>query len=453
MTEGITEEGAALLLAEKYRQALRFVPDIGWITWSGKSWEPDPWRAETLVAELAGVYRERALSVNGDDPKMSKKLQQAYTSLARRLESAAGQSAVLRCAQKRLLTPVEKVGGADNILPFANGVVELETGKLRKARPQDLVMGYCPSEYDPKAEAPRWKQFLDEVFSSSQVRVFVQKAAGLSVSGSIAEQKAIMCYGSGENGKSTFLTALLSALGPFALQAPRDLLTSEAKFRHPAEIADLRGIRMLVVQEPEVGSTFRTALFKELTGEEVIRARQMYGRWFSFRNQATIWISTNHRPSTKDQTHAFWRRIAILPFSGTVDPEKRDLRLLDKLKAEAAGILRWAVEGYRMWMEDGGLGMPVEIAEAVEAYKKESDSVSEFIRICCRQHPQFSAAGGELFRAYETYCSQRGLAAMVYFEFFRSLVDRGITKKRVTSGVRYEGIGLKPESERHEEEA
>ena len=48
-----------------------------------------------------------------------------------------------------------------------------------------------------------------------------------------------------------------------------------------------------------------------------------------------------------------WRRIRLIPFTQTFEGGRKDNGLLSKLKAEAPGILNWAIEGCRFWRKEG----------------------------------------------------------------------------------------------------
>ena len=68
-------------------------------------------------------------------------------------------------------------------------------------------------------------------------------------------------------------------------------------------------------------------------------ARFLHSEFFTFRPVAKFWLSVNHKPIVRDDSHGFWRRMRVLPFVQTfpVNPT-----LGDELRAEGAGILRWA---------------------------------------------------------------------------------------------------------------
>jgi phage/plasmid-associated DNA primase len=71
---------------------------------------------------------------------------------------------------------------------------------------------------DKDDECPMWKQFVREIMDyKADLIAFLQTAAGWSVSGDTSEQSMFILYGTGANGKSTFLNVIQNILGDYAL--------------------------------------------------------------------------------------------------------------------------------------------------------------------------------------------------------------------------------------------
>jgi putative DNA primase/helicase len=71
-----------------------------------------------------------------------------------------------------------------------------------------------------------------------------------------------------------------------------------------------------------------------------------------------IFIDGNHKPEIRGTDTAIWNRTKLIPFNVSIPESEIDKRLLDKLKAEAAGILAWAVRGCLDWQRHQSLGEP-----------------------------------------------------------------------------------------------
>ena len=122
------------------------------------------------------------------------------------------------------------------------------------------------------------------------------------------------------------------------------------------DIAKLNGARLVTATESESGKRMCESVVKQLTGGDTVSARFLYSESFEFVPQFKLWLGTNHKPKIVGADDGIWRRIRLIPFTVQIPKERQDRDLAKKLKAEAAGILNWALEGLRQWREDGSGG-------------------------------------------------------------------------------------------------
>jgi hypothetical protein len=116
------------------------------------------------------------------------------------------------------------------------GVVDLRSGVLRSSRPTDLMRKVAGAEPDPTAECPLWKKFLETIFDGDKDLIaFLQRFGGYCLTGDTREQKFLFLYGTGRNGKTTFLEILSGVLaitrereGPIFSCVPRLRSTAKA---------------------------------------------------------------------------------------------------------------------------------------------------------------------------------------------------------------------------------
>ena len=124
------------------------------------------------------------------------------------------------------------------LLGVRNGVIELNTGSFRRGKPVDRILSHTDVWFEPKARCPRWEKFVSEIFAGDRELVdFVQKAIGYCLTGSTREQVIFLCYGTGANGKSTFLDVLRHVLGGYACNLPFSAFELKARSAIPNEIA------------------------------------------------------------------------------------------------------------------------------------------------------------------------------------------------------------------------
>lgn len=320
--------------------------------------------------------------------------------------------------------------------------MELKTGKLRPHSRDDHITQLCRVDFDPKARCPRWFQFLSEVFGSAELIAYVQRVVGYCLTGDISEQTLFILHGAGANGKSTFLTVLQDVIGTdYSAAAPPVLLTMQKFDSHPTELAALYGRRVVVATETEVGARFAEARVKLLTGGDKIPARRMREDFWTFDPTHKLLMSTNHRPGIRGTGHAIWRRIHLIPFAQTFGDDRKDPTLPEQLQREAEGILAWAVEGCRLWREQG-LNPPPEVLAATREYRTSEDVIGKFVEAKCNTGDDVRRTPySDLYEALQHWCADNGEAVPTKKEFGQWLQSAGYRWQQ--SGVRlYHGIEL-----------
>src|ERR1044071_8637474 len=126
------------------------------------------------------------------------------------------------------------------LLNVQNGTLDLRTGALKPHDRKNLITKIVPIDYDPTAACPTWHTFLENVMveDCQQIR-FVQKAIGYSLTGSVSEQVIFILYGSGANGKSTFIKIIHLLLHDYALPTPTETLLIKKGNGIPSDVARL----------------------------------------------------------------------------------------------------------------------------------------------------------------------------------------------------------------------
>ena len=141
-----------------------------------------------------------------------------------------------------------------------------------------------------------------------------------------------------------------------------------------------------------MGIPINTTTVKSVTGGDRITARHLYKDWFEFRPQFQLVCAMNELPKVTETDEAYLRRVKIIPFLRVFSPDEMDRNLQDKLKAEADGILQCCLEGARLYQKQS-LQPTARMVEELEAYRRKSDPVAEFIRECV------TTEGGDIFHS------------------------------------------------------
>ncbi|MGH7378091.1 MAG: DNA primase family protein, partial [Candidatus Methylomirabilales bacterium] len=269
---------------------------------------------------VGSMYLEAAAQPDQD-------LRAALAAHAMKCESDSRIRAMLSLAESEPGVPVEP--GAFDADPWLfnclSGTLDLRTGELRPHRREDLLTKLAPVDYDPGAKAPTWTAFLDHIMAGNrEVIEYLQRAVGHALTGDVREQVLQFLHGTGANGKTTFLNAILDAVGDYGKQAAPELLTIKYGTEHPTGLADLRGCRFVASIEVEEGKRLAEVLVKQLTGGDRLKARFMRENFFEFTPTHKIFLAVNHKPVIRGTDHAIWRRIRLVPFTVTIPDAEQD---------------------------------------------------------------------------------------------------------------------------------
>jgi putative DNA primase/helicase len=280
---------------------------------------------------------------------------------------------------KRILLPVSQLDNDPWLVGAKNAVIELKNDTVREYSRNDYITRTLGCEVDPQAKCPRWEQFMEEVFPDSELRHYVHKALGYTLSGDTREQCFLFCYGTGQNGKSKLLETIEHVFGELSSRAGKGIVAAPYRGDYPLrELADIVGARFILASETEEGERLNEGVIKDLTGADSLRAEHKYEKAFTFRAVGKLWICGNHKPTIKSTDGGIWRRVRLLPFTERFEGDRDDRNLGEKLRDEAPGILNWMLQGCFLWQMEG-LNPPKIVLNAVAEYRAEEDTLADFL--------------------------------------------------------------------------
>ncbi|WP_439399046.1 phage/plasmid primase, P4 family [Bradyrhizobium sp. PMVTL-01] len=294
--------------------------------------------------------------------------------------------------------------------------------------PADMITKVSPVDYDPSATAPEFDKFLARVQPKAEMRLFLQQWFGLSLTGDTSAHKLAFLYGKGRNGKSVLVNAVSYVAGDYAQSVPIESFLDAGKPRNGGQatpdLAKLPGVRLLRTSEPEKNARLAEALIKLVTGGEPMDARHLQGDMFTFLPEFKLTIQGNYKPVLSGTDEGIKSRLLLVPFSVTIPKEERDIKLVDKLKAEASGILNWMLDGLRSWL-DNGLTEPQEVTEATAKYFATSDVLGRFLEHCTVREAGSRVQSSVLYQVYEAWCKSSGETPWKNRGFSLALDERG----------------------------
>jgi len=325
-----------------------------------------------------------------------------------------------------------------------SGTLDLETGTMHAHCFSDYLTKVSGASYDPAATCPRWEEFLAEVLPDAEVRAFLQRSVGYSLTDLMDEQCMWFFYGKGRNGKTTLINTVRAVLGDYAAATKASTLMVKAHGDDKRnDVAVLRGARFVSATEAEDGQQMAEALIKEITGQDPITARLLYAEFFTFNPTFKIFLAANHKPLVRGTDLAIWRRIHLVPFTETIALDRVDLKLKQRLAAEASGILNWAIAGYLAYREQG-LKPPQAVLDATKEYQDEMDPLSDFLAEMCLVEPGAACTASSLYQSYVRWASTNNVRFPVSQKRLGLLLqDRGFVQHRLNTRREWRGLRLR----------
>lgn len=402
-----------------------------WLVWQPPIWKPDrDGQVHRLYLQTLRQRQKAALDIT-EDPRRREAVEHLLAA-----EATYRIQAALSIAEK--LPPVattrDRFDVNHTLFAAANGVIDLTTGAFREGRRDDYLTLQAPVAYDRKAKAPRWRKFLLEVFGGRrELTAFVQRAVGYSLTALQTEQVFFLCFGTGFNGKSTFLGVLQALFGDYGTST--SFATFAERVHRPGtatpELAGLRGKRFVVAVESAATTVLDEATLKLAAGGDRISARALYSSPEEFDPTFKIWLCTNHLPRVRDLSLGFWRKPVLVPFEQNF-AGREDKDLLSKLLAELPGILNWAIEGCLAW-RNTGLNIPEVCRDATRDWRADNDPLAAFVADGCIEESEAMTPMADLFDGYREFCRLNNLHANVHagHTFSRLLLAHNPAFKRV----------------------
>ncbi len=215
-----------------------------------------------------------------------------------------------------------------------------------------LYFRYCLDIDFPKDESSgRFKEFLNDIFKSDKdSRREFSKFIGLAISDIRNLKYMMFMYGPSNTGKTVTQNLLEYIVG-------RNNCASLSFSQMSSEFAitQLIGKRLCISGEVSGATTTRLDIIKSITGNDKVTACYKGKDHFQFRSNCLLAFACNCFPKISDflEVQAFLERVIIFPFVNVKDRSEWDKNLLEKLKQDTAGIIKFAINGLQALREDG----------------------------------------------------------------------------------------------------
>ena len=454
-----TDMGNMNRFVNQYRDTLKSTGSpSSWFIWDGIRWKyfSDNTQATQKAFEVVKSIEAEVLASND----IFRKQELLKWSKVSQSDSKIRSMINMASKHRDIVVSMSDFDKDINLINCLNGVVDLKTKTLLDNQKHRLLSKLANVTYDPKAKAPLFINFMNQIFGNDRELIqWVQRALGYSLTGSVSEQKLFYAYGSGSNGKSTLFEIILSILGDYSKTTDFETFVIKQKtgVRELEAIGELKGIRFVLASETESQGSFNEAIVKKLTGGDTLRGTKLMKSAFEFNPEFKLWFSANELIPSNDGSYGFWRRIKVIPFEQQFSGSNVDSTLKDQLLKERDGIFKWCVDGAYHWYKmrditkgETGLGPCKAIDQATERYELKNNMLKSFVNECVEINPGSKVGARELYDHYKLWAGTKSgnnnTRVISEVDFSKRMENLGLTKDRLKHNKVYVDIKLKNDS-------
>ncbi|MEG6505881.1 DNA primase family protein [Nitratidesulfovibrio sp. 1201_IL3209] len=342
------------------------------------------------------------------------------------------------------------------VLACPNGIVDLETGRLMRARPSQMITRRAAFEYRGLSTCTaRWEAHLHKVLCGDLALIdYFGRVMGYSATGLMDKKEMYCLWGpTADNAKSATMAAITATLGEYARSVKVNVLLEDGqKGSGPnPELLALNGPRLAVASEPKRSASFALEMIKAITGGDEINERGLYADALPFKPRCKLCMHTNFIPNIKDADRAFQKRLRVLPFKAQfvtdgalVDESRYIYKAVPGLLAKSMDqygpeILAWLVRHARQYLRDQDLTPPRVVAELTKDVIEDQDLIGEFVGFCCEVGEDRKEQAKNLHRAFRNWCikekDMQEKHVMNHKAFGSLMLQRPEFERRKTNGV------------------
>lgn len=219
------------------------------------------------------------------------------------------------------------------IFCFANKSFDLKTGEEIVVQKEDYILQNTNYAYDEPTEEQYEliEKLICQIFPNPEIRKCYMSVLYMGMTG-IQVEKFFLANGCGRNGKGLIHDLYAKLLGDdYFYKLAVDVLTSKSDLGKGAspQVANMDNKRCIISSEPDddFGTKLRMNIIKDITGCNVINARQLYSSNTNVRMKQVQILECNKKPQLSGKIdESVMDRIVDIPFVSyfTTDEEQWD---------------------------------------------------------------------------------------------------------------------------------
>ncbi len=302
----------------------------------------------------------------------------------------------------------------DEILVTRSGVVHLPSlfdGLDRFAVPSGpSFFNAIATDYDIDLKAPkpeRWLRFLNELFSDDhESRRLLQEWLGYLLTRDTKQQKILLMVGPPRSGKGTIGRIIKSLVGDGNCCAP-----TLAQLASEFGMSGLLNKTAAIIGDARLSARHDLAQVTErllsVSGEDLQTVNRKHKELVTARLPIRFVIVSNELPRFSDASGALASRLSILKFTRSFLGQE-DKGLEAALEREKAGIVLWAMQGWKLLRDAGRFIEPASSGALVEQMADIASPVTAFVEELCQLGPG-SVSTDDLYQAFRQWSERNGI--------------------------------------------
>ena len=428
--------------------------------WNGKIWEEDNclYLDRLLVLTVVRVLRNYVESLSQDTENseiISEKTDDNVKTLANKIISKLNDGnmifSVLKFVKPLIRdTYFSKIKDIHpHFLSCKNGMIDLYSGDIRAAVPDDNITKCIDLNYDIDADSSVFDAFVRQITSTEsgenqEMYDYLKWFIGYAMQGSPKKKLFIIMYGEkGFNGKSLLMNTISDVLEHNATSMDKSVVLEGQKKTagsHSSEICQLENVRFGILNDTGENATIDDGQVKQLTGiTDKLSIREIFGKQKEFIPIFVPFISTNHPIQINLADKAMYERLILMPFvlSFVDDPKKSyekqaDNTLVEKFNNNREGTLKWLVEASMYYNSDPNKPIPQCLKDAKDAYNSRVNNYIDFIRKNLEISPEYQISKKDLLDSFKEYARDNDLkikkkvSETAFDEIYKSIEIRKI---------------------------
>lgn len=291
------------------------------------------------------------------------------------------------------------VWDAAGVIVGLNGALDLATGDIVPHSPEHWATRRVGCAIDPAAKCPVWLAFLDEKTPDGCAATMQEWFGAALVRGKRRElSKGLFIIGPTRSGKTQVSEVIRALLGGRTCGV------------HVRAMGERFGMQPLLnasgwIADDAVGqgTVMDAEAYKVIVTGESVSVERKNKTSMDVRFDMPVLLTMNAFPTIRDDSDAVYNRTLVLPMPHTTAEADARPIAQEVVASELAGVLNWAVEGWKRASARGFFDPPAAMSAAGGEFKSQNNPFSDFAKLYLVRSPYQMIMRHDLLRIFNAW--------------------------------------------------